>query len=249
MEAKSLEDRKTELEIKKLELETNICKRILDWAILIPNIMTAIIAGITLWYAIKQDVFKNLAENLKNDNKILNEKVVSLNNDIKIFKKQKAIIISEINRKKLELREINEKYNGISIKLSNTENNYAKSFTFIKFFCVNDLIYNGRVNHPYTLRFNKTNEEIIEADISKMDFITFLKKYSGYVEKTNAFTKSLNSNDSTFTKTRRSILFNIERRGYETEFYALKEYADQFESWKKLPKDQKLKLLKQVIIK
>ena len=179
----SLEDRKTELEIKKLELETNTCKRILDWVSLIPNFMTAIIAGVTLLYAIKQDVFKNLAENLKNDNKILHEKVDSLNNDINIFTKQRAIIISEINRKKLELREINEKYDGISRKLSNTEDNYAKAFTFIKYFCVNDLIYNDKLNHPYTLRFNKTYKEIVNADISKMDFIEFLKTFAGYVEK------------------------------------------------------------------
>jgi hypothetical protein len=251
MEEKSLEDRKTELEIKKLQLETNKSKRMLDWISLIPNFITAIIAIGTLVYAINQDILKNLAENLKNDNKNLNEKVDSLNNDIEIFTKQRAIIISEISRKKLELREINEKYAGISRKLSNTENYYAKAFTFIKYFCVNDLVYNDRLNHPYTLRFNKTNKEIVEIDLSKMDFIKFLKTFAGYVEKgeVNGSNKYLNSNDSTFTRSRRNILIIIGRRGYENEFYALKEYSDQFECWKKLPKDQKVKLLRQVIVK
>ena len=251
MEEKSLEDRKTELEIKKLELETNKSKRILDWISLIPNFITAIIAIGTLVYAINQDILKNLAENLKNDNKILNEKVGSLNNDIKIFTKQRATIISEINKKKLELRKINEKYNGISTKLLNTENYYAKAFTFIKYFCVNDLVYNDRLNHPYILRFNKTNKEIVNSDISEMDFIEFLKTFAGYVGKkeANGVVKYLNSNDTTFTRTQRNILIYIDRRGYESEFYALKEYSNQFECWKKLPKDQKEKLLRQVIVK
>lgn len=250
MEEKSLEKRKTELEVKKLELETSIFKRIAERITTISTVITTAVAAGTLIYAIHQNVFKNLVENLNNDNKILNEKVDSLNNDIKTFTKQRAIIISEINRKKSELSEINKKYSEISIKLSNTESHYAKAFTFIKYFCTNDIIYNDRLNHPYTLRFNKTNEEIIEVDISKMDFITFLKTFAGYVEKgeVNGSNKFLNSNDSTFTRSRRNILIYIGRRGYENEFYALKEYSDQFECWKRLPKDQKAKLLRQVII-
>lgn len=262
MKKMSLEERKTELEIKKLEDETGWFKKIVESITTISTLITAFIAAGTLLYAIYSGTITNIVNKLEKDNSALKTEVSNLDSNINKLKKEKIAINSEIQKSKLELIILKEKYSKEKIRLSYdieiqkmqvksvnqklifTEDCYVKAQVFISSYCRYDPQRISREISPYKLRFGKTNEEIVDLKISNIDYTQFLQQFAGYTIDSNWKLpyQYIVSND-------KSITINIGdlRRWDEYEGINRKNRIEQFECWKKLDRVQKLKILNQIV--
>lgn len=251
----SLEDKKLELEIKKLEGETGWFKKTVEFLSTLSSLITAIIAIGTLVYAFNNEIIQNLVKKLKNDNSALQAKVGKLNNDVKVLSKEKITIEYEIQKRKVEFNVLKEKYRGektklsigiavqktqlksVNDKLKFTEDCYSEAQKFIVRFCVYYTPYNDHDYHPNLLVFDKTDEEIASLDLSKIDYEEFLIKYAHFKKELRGFQFYLIS-----SKIREANIGPYKRTDRdETSIYYRQYYC-----WKGLSKDQKMKLLKQV---
>lgn len=255
MEKMSPEERKTQLEIKKLEGETSWFKRTGEFLSTISSLITAIIAFGTLWYAIDNKIIQNLVDKLKNDNTALQTKVNKLNNEFKTLSKQKIAIESEIQKRKTEFIVLKEKYRKEKIKLSYdivtqkmqlksindkltfTEDCYSEAQKFMVRFCVYYVPYNDHDSHPNVLVFGKTNEEIANLNILKMNYVEFLINYANFKKINRGYQEFLVSD-----KIREVHIDGFKR----TDTNQTGNYINQFECWKGLTKDQKIKMLTKV---
>ena len=253
----SLEERKIQLEIKKLEGEIGWFKRIVESISALSSLITAIIATGTLIYAIQSDLIQNLVKKLKNDNTALQTKVNKLNNEFNTLSKQKIVIDSEIQKSKLEFIILKEKYRKEKIKLSNdiaiqkmqlksvnkklefTEDCYAEAERFIVRFCVYYIQHNDHDYHPNLLVFNKTIEEIAGLNFSNMDYVEFLLKYANFQKVLMGSQFYLISD-----KTGKANIGPYKRTDRTESLY----YIHQFNCWKGLTKEQRVKLLKKVTV-
>lgn len=251
----SPEERKTQLEIKKLEGETGLFKRTVEFISTLSSLITAIIAVGTLVYAIQSDLIKNLVTKLKNDNSALQVKVDRLNNEIKILGKEKMAIESKIQKSRAEFIVLEEKYRKEKIKLSQdiitqkkqvksindkltfTEDCYSEAQKFIVRFCVYYVPYNDHDYHPNVLVFDKTNEEIANLNILKMNYVEFLINYANFKKINRGYQEFLVSD-----KIREVHIDGFKR----TDTNQTGNYINQFECWKGLTKDQKIKMLTKV---
>ena len=258
----SLEERKIRLEIKKLEGETGCFKKTVELISTLSSLIIAVIAIVTFWYAYDEKIIQNLVAKLKNDNISLQIKVTELN-------KEKLSITNEINKKQKQLDSLkfkfdkeNNKYrlllskkdylirdmvterDSLGKELVNTENCYSKAESFLNHFIVYDTLYMSELRGrkpPLQLRFNVKNEEIIEADILKMDYLEFLKQFADFTpnyQKGGVFGYLISKDgivkiDISQPMRSTSRQLNSERKKYNKEF----------DCWKGLTKRQKRDLL------
>lgn len=248
-----------------------ICSLIFVWANGFLDAKSALVKAEMLNLEGKRDALNIIIKKLNSEKDSLSNILFSYVSQIKrqeeeIKKSEKLIdnlgskIINyhkEISRKEIEIGELRNEKIGLVFEKTKIEDCLIKAKEFLKY-CIRYNDYEPELNNqeylirgykpPYKTRFSLSLEEFAKLNISSMTYDQFLKEVVGYKavgQLGMGVNDYINSSDGKQSVIVKSNFGNFQM----TARNSINEIRSQFECYKNLSNSQKLKLLKQMIIR